>query len=357
MRATGNTKSNEKYNPKNKPPPTTSFSGGDASEDIELERYIRDKYERKTLQTKPGPLRSPTYQGDPDKINAILGPAARSPSLGSSGSSNLKPGQRVSGDSFERARSPASTNSSVELPPAKPPRPTASTIVGNPFAEGDPWAWAELGNKGQVQTNEQPNALMNPMPSMSAPVAQEVLLSDQLHGLQLQNGQYGVAATNSYFPTSQAFSPQPQPLPQISPFSPVNNSNPFEQSPQSTGNTVIRDPFSRQLSQTIPQQSPQFQPVYSNAQQTSSYQPTILSPSLPRAATFPLSLNGSQTRQPVSPVSPHNPFTPQQPIQSPSSVSPTNPFFVVQEQSPYQAVYQQPPSPHTYQSQIGRAHV
>src|SRR5579859_5649052 len=133
MRAIGNTPSNQKYNPNNKPPPTTSFSGGDTSEEILLERYIRDKYERKAFIPKASsikhkPLPSPSFTPDPDKVNAILGPPS---------STNLKLGQRVSGDSFERARSPASTNSSVELPPPKPPRPAATGQVnsGNPFDE------------------------------------------------------------------------------------------------------------------------------------------------------------------------------------------------------------------------------
>ena len=144
MRATGNTLSNRKYNPNNKPTPSSS------SEDTDLERFIRAKYERKSLITpgtqsgsassgmSPGISNSggttgvgrsknlppsPSFRGDPDKIVQILGPPARSPSLQSSISNSLKASsaQRVSGESFERARSPASTNSSFDL--QAPPKP------------------------------------------------------------------------------------------------------------------------------------------------------------------------------------------------------------------------------------------
>src|SRR5271169_4308794 len=158
MRTTGNTLSNAKYNPNNKSPPTTSFSGGDASEDIELERYIRDKYERKTLMVKsrnhPPP---PPFKGDQSERGKVQ-PAQRSPSSGSSSPANLKPGQqRVSGESFERARSPASTNSSLEIPapPTKPPRLSY------------PLGWTGLDSTG----------LSNPSPTSAPPTMKQVLYS------------------------------------------------------------------------------------------------------------------------------------------------------------------------------------
>src|SRR5271170_1769294 len=252
MRSTGNIISNQKFNPSNKPSPTTSFSGGDTAEDIELERFIRDKYERKTLlkARKLPPLPSPTFQGDPDKIQAILGPGARSPSLGSSSSTNLKPEQRVSGESFERAKSPASTNSSVELaPPPKPPRRSGSTPnAPNPFVQNDPWEWSGL-NK----------ALPNPEPAPPS-MAMKVVLEQAPQGTNGMNW-----SPNNPFQNPLEFTTSQSAPPQITTFPPQNQTNSFD---------IEQPAVNIPRAQTMPPQdgqsqwqSPSFQSSLSNGQQ------------------------------------------------------------------------------------------
>src|SRR5271170_5616893 len=275
MRSTGNIISNQKFNPSNKPSPTTSFSGGDTAEDIELERFIRDKYERKTLlkARKLPPLPSPTFQGDPDKIQAILGPGARSPSLGSSSSTNLKPEQRVSGESFERAKSPASTNSSVELPPPpKPPRRTTSTSTSNapnPFVQNDPWEWSGL-NK----------TLPNPEP---APASMAIKVVPE----QVPQGTNGMnLSPNNPFQNPMEFTTPQSTPPQITTFPPQNQTNPFD-----TQRQIVNIP----RVQTMPPrdgqsewQSSSFQSSLSNGQQTAS-QLSLMSPPFGRVSTLPQS--------------------------------------------------------------------
>ena len=312
MRSAGNTLSNQKFNPSNKPSPNTSFSGGDTSEEIELERFIRDKYERKTLlrARKLPALPSPTVQGDPDKIQAILGPGARSPSLGSSSSTNLKPGQRVSGESFERAKSPASTNSSVELPPPpKPPRRSTSTSSGqNPFVQNNPWEWTGLAA-----------TLPNPEPapaSMAVKTVQERGQQDITNGLNFSH--------NNPFQNSLDLSMTPQSAPpQIATFPPSSQSdtNPFE--PRHAAINLPR-------AQTMPQRdgqaqwhSPSFEPSVPNGQLS----PSLMSPPFRRVSSLPQSPGMSGQQSP-------NPFISQQPVSSSAQPSPTNPFFNSQQLQP-----------------------
>ena len=317
MRSTGNTLSNQKYNLINKSPPTTAFSGGDASEDIELERYIRDKYERKTFMKsrKLPPLPYPTIssQGDPDKANFILGPGARSPSLESSSSMNLKPGQRVSGDSFERARSPASTASSVELPPPKPSR--QSNSAANPFM-GDQLRWTGLERQAPI--------LQNPTPTSAYPITQDVLFSQPSMGTE-----YSLNMTSmNPFQNQSTFNPQPQPQPlppvaQMAPLPPQPPQNPFDVLTKET-----REPTNFDLlpptSMAPPSESqpawntePSYNSTSSNMQTTPSIQSTLLSPPLQRTTFSQSSEISGQTSQ--------NPFV------STRSMSPTNPFFPSQE--------------------------
>ena len=307
MRSTGNTLSNQKYNPNNKSPPTTSFSGGDSSEDIELERYIRDKYERKTFMLKSRKL--PPILNNPERVNG--GPAAqRSPSLGSSSSTNLKPGQqRVSGESFERARSPASTNSSLEIPPAKPPRPN------------DPLAWTGLDSKG----------LVNPSPSSSVPTIKEVLFSRPSQGVE-NDIVLGMSSMNPFQNPAPVYTPlpPPQPLPEIS--STQTSSNPFDApvaQPHGHRTFSLQERRSPAAQQVLPPLwSPASSPhsTASNGQQIPlPAQSNVYSQSLPRV---------SQS----SGIS--NPFMSQQEMSSPLATSPTNPFFPPQ-QTP-SPVYHQP---------------
>jgi hypothetical protein len=321
MRTIGNTLSNQRYNPSNKSPPTTAFSGGDTYEDIELERFIRDKYDRKTLSKarKLPPLPSPTasfHAGDSDKISG-----QRSPSLGSNSSTNLKIGQRVSGESFESARSPASTNSSLELPLSKPSRPSNS--AGNPFI-GDPLRWTGL--------EKNIPSLPNPSPTLAAPASKEVLFSQSSLGMQSET----VSSMNP-FQDSSGFSPQPQPqppslqpVPQITSFPPQAQQNPFDGLNEQT---VFNLPRTTSMP---PQQGAQ--PMWNTG---SSYQPTS---------------NGGQinsTFSPSSGTSSHtaqNPFFTQQTTSSPPSTSPTNLFFPSQTtNAPFTPVYQ-PQSQPSYQS-------
>src|SRR5579862_2081856 len=214
MRSTGNTKSNRNYNPNNKPPPSISLDGDDAGENIELERYIRDKYERKSFTKVKKPLPpSPTFQPDTTKVKAILGPpAARSPSLGSSTSSNLKPGQRASEESFERAKSPASTNSSVELAPPKPPRPGVfSTKSSNPFLQPNEMQGRNGVVHSSTSVSRATEAFAFPPPPGPVRVGRQ-------------------AHPPNPFPQGQTFQePQSsQPLPQVNPFT-STTSNPFLQ--------------------------------------------------------------------------------------------------------------------------------
>jgi hypothetical protein len=315
MRANGNTLSNENYNPINKPPPTTAFSGGDATEDIELERYIRDKYERKSFMKPSKKLPpSPTFHRDPEKITAILGPPAdRSPSLGSSSSGNLKPGHRVSGESFERARSPASTNSSVELPP---PRPIEA---GNPFDRNDPWAWAGLETK-----------------SVATPAPRSVYSENRSQSVNASTASLG-----NPFQNSQGFTSQAQPLPQSTAFPPPPRPNPFN-----LGETN----FDPQRKETISQETQALLDSVSSPFHPSS--PTAHQGSLP-STVYP------QSQQPVYPrssstqtsqISAQNPFVPHQ-VQSPAAMSPTNPFFTPQQlQSPFTPVYQPQQQQPSYQT-------
>src|SRR5277367_4005872 len=319
MRSIGNIISNQKYNPSNKPSPTTSFSGGDTSEEIELERFIRDKYERKTLlkARKLPALPSPTFQGDPDKIQAILGPGARSPSLGSSSSTNLKPGQRVSGESFERAKSPASTNSSVELPPPpKPPRrSTSTTNAPNPFVQNDPWEWSGL-NK----------TLPNPEPA-PASMALKVVPELGQHGTNAMN-----LSPNNPFQNSMEFTTPQSAPPQITTFPPQNHSNPFD-----TQRPAVNISRAQTMSPGDEQSQWRSASFQSGGQHTASQlTPSLMSPPLRRVSTSPV----------VSAQQSPNPFVSQQPVYPSPQPSPTNPFFASQQlQSPHphpqpQPVYQ-----------------
>ena len=330
MRSTGNTLSNQKYNPGNKSPPTTSFSGGDTSEDIELERFIRNKYERKTLlkARKLPPLPSPTTSGDSDKISG-----QRSPSLGSSSSTNLKIGQRVSGESFERARSPASTNSSLELPPSKPPR--SNNSAGNPFVE-DPLKWTGLEKNIQ--------SLPNPSSNSAVP-ASNVLFSQPSLGMQGEN----LSSTNP-FQNSSNFTPQPlpqppslQPVPQMISFPSQAQQNPFDEPNEPTV-------FNPRTTSMPPQQGVQpvwnggssYQSTSNGVQMTPSMQSTVFSPPLQKASIVsPSSGASSQTAQ--------NPFFTQQTMSGPLSMSPTNPFFPSQPtNAPFTPMYR-PQSQASYQ--------
>ena len=353
MRSTGNTKSNQKYNPANKPPPTTSFSG-DTMEDLQLERYIRDKYERKSLMKKARlpPLPSPTFQGDPDKVNAILGPPARSPSLTSNSSGNPKSGQRISGDSFDRAKSPSSTNSSFDLPPPpKPPRPTyptaATSITGNPF----------LDNSSAVSSAWKPSesqvpALPNPAPSQDLANAQFVYVTnpvDEWEPVVVSQPQQ-ISSTNPFQP-AHGFMPQLQPIPQAMPLSleaVPTTSNPFNQNPN------MRRTFSSMRSDSLP--VPSSQPIWSAQSQPSSPNsplppsPFGNKPSLPqRSFSLPQSPNPFTSQS--APISPNNPFlSSQQPpspfgIQFQSQAPPPQPVF----QPVFQPVYQQSPQPSAQQ--------
>jgi hypothetical protein len=314
MRSTGNTKSNQLYNPSNKPSPTISL-GGDASESIALERYIRDKYERKSFMKAKKPLPpSPAFQRDTDRISAILGPPARSPSLGSSNSGNVKP-QRASEESFERAKSPASTNSSVEAPPPKPLRPvglsTGATTASNPFLQPSDPIWTSGPRSNQP--------LMNPSPSVSSsmevvsfppPPAPPVILQAQ--------------STNPFQPSQTSLPQQsppisPQPAPQISPFTSQNAPNPFL---QSTGYSGTFQSPTLQRAETMPPQitSSLWDSVTPPTQPTFNPQPMQAPPISPlsRNLTFPPSLNGTGDS--------NNPFSMRSPYQSSESLTPSNPF-------------------------------
>ena len=280
MRSIGNTLSNQKYNPSNKSPPTTAFSGGDTSEDIELERFIRDKYERKTLlkARKLPPLpSSPTlsfHARDSDKISG-----QRSPSLGSSSSTNLKIGQRVSGESFEGARSPASTNSSLELPPSKPSRPSNST--GNPFV-GEPLRWTGL--------EKNVPSLPNPSPTSAVPASKEVIFSQSSLEMQGKN----ISSMNP-FQTSFDFTPQPQPqppslqpVPQMTSFHSQAQQNPFDDLNKQTvfnpSRTTSMPP--QQGAQPVWNTGSLHQSTSNGGQMTPSIQPTVFSPPSQEASTF-----------------------------------------------------------------------
>src|SRR6202044_2765626 len=95
------------------------------------------------------------------------------------------------GESFERARSPASTNSSVEL--------------STRHVEQDPWAWAGLETKsvGAMQT--------------------------VYEGPSQGNGSTASLGSGNPFQSSLPLQPQPvpQPLPQVTPFPPPPRPNPF----------------------------------------------------------------------------------------------------------------------------------
>lgn len=325
MRSTGNTLSNQKYNPNNKSPPTTSFSGGDASEDIELERYIRDKYERKSFMSKV--RKSPPFQGVPERINTTLGPfatAQRSPSLGSNSSTNLKPGQqRVSGESFERARSPASTNSSVELAPPPPPPPKLSR-------SSDPLAWTGLDSKG----------LSNPSPSSVVPTTTEVLFSQPTQGVE--NDIVLAMASMNPFQNSSNFAPlpPPQPLPEVPQFASQIRMNPFDDDSQHTNEQTT---FNLQQTQSMPTQqasAPMWNPAMSYHSTASQGQQT--------AVQSTVSVQRAPTSSQPPGLPQQNPFIPQQTMSSPHSPSSTNPFFPSQ---PAQSPVYQPQTQPLYRSQ------
>ena len=359
MRSTGNTKSNQLYNPNNKPPPTISLGGDDASESIEIERYIRDKYERKSLMKprKPPPP-SPTFTRDSQTVNAILGPPARSPSLGSSGSSaNLKPGQRASQESFERARSPASTNSSVEAPPPKPLRPatssTTGTVSSNPFLQPGDHAWMP------GPTNVQP--LMNPSPSALKPV--EVFSFPPPPAATVAPPQQ---SPNPFQPV-QTFLPQqsqpipPQPTPQVNPFASQSSPNPFLQ-PTPQPNIVPQ--VTPQQTESMPPQitSSLWDSLTPPAQPNFQFPPPLQSSSinpLPRASTFPPSANsGTEPQNPFAMrsssqyVNPTNPFAASPPpMQSPQIISPFNSVQPSVPQSPFTSMQQSAVPPPQQQQQ------
>ena len=312
MRSTGNTISNQIYNPSNKPPPVTSFSGGDTSEELQLERYIRDKYERKTLikSRKLPPLPSPTFQGNPEKVNAILGPPKRSPSFESGSSLTFKPGLRVSGDSFERARSPASTNSSIELPLPKPPRPTTEVwgSLAIPFLPTNPFV-------------EKIQPLPNPSPTPAVPLKGDVLYTQSQNGLNV---------SLNPFQDPSAFAPQPQPQPQ--PVPPVPILSPPPQNPAEQGLQSGQPSSALLRSESIPSQGsqPLWNPGISSAtsqQSVLTFQSTLSSPLAQRGSSFPQDPGRA-------PIPPNNPFLSNpQPSQNSSPMTPSNPFFAPQQLS------------------------
>jgi len=323
MKTIGNTVSNQRYNPANKLPST---AGVDSYEDIDLERFIRDKYERKTLMKarKLPPL--PPQAGESERSMAE---AVRSPILSSNSSANLRVGgnNRISGESFERAKSPASTNSSFEAaPPPKPPRPgVGSRGSSNPFESVD-WTGLE-------------RTLPNPSPSKGGPVKREVLYSPPVNGIPVVSGA-GLPTTNP-FEMQSVFMPIPAPAPlppvpqaQLPPVNLSENQHRSNSMPAPQLNSQAWNP----MPPAFPAVNGQLMNPHNPSPNVSAVRPPLASSNQPNSPNPFI-----QPQQP--PISSTNPFFPIPQTQSPTT--PTSPSFQPQFSQPTQSYQPQFFNPQT----------
>jgi hypothetical protein len=243
----------------------------------------------------------------------------RSPSLGSNSSANLRVGggNRVSGESFERAKSPASTNSSFETLPPPPGKSSRAGMVrgkGNPFDAVD---WTGL---------EGARAVSNPFPSSG--VTREPLYPPTADGVYGTNG--AASPTTNPFGTQNSFAPQPTPAPAPVQPGPQGRFNPFDLATSANPSNM-----NQPRSNPFPAPQPTLQHWNSMPATPTTMNGQLMSPPLPSPNHVSPGIQRFPTMPPspgVQPQTSPNPFMqPQRP-----SISPTNPFFpaILQTQAP-----------------------
>ncbi|KAH9064609.1 hypothetical protein EDB87DRAFT_1672969 [Lactarius vividus] len=349
MRQTGNTKSNQKYNPDEvrNPPPTNMI---DAERDSELEKFIRDKYEFKR------------FIGRVDRsavVAAHLGPSRSAASVKSSTSSSsftnplrsqtLPP---VKPSLPSAISAPASPARAPTLPPSVPASTAMSRSVSQPIPpqtqlqppQPPTGVWSDLASlQGSTGTSTLPLQYLSPSTSSSV-----LAPSSSSHFNFNPAAEPSSLSTNFTQGVSSGHGPASQGLGLGAGASPVSGLSIATQSlqPSFTSGATANNPFAQMVAQQQSQAQAQLnhfpstspfgslpsqQPYFPSQGQV----PQIQQPAFSQPGTNPFFNGTAQSQRMLSPQ-------PQAPILSttPSPIPYTGSPF----QQPIQSPFQQQPS-------------